>query len=342
MKTVVRRFRNPAGILQHLSGFALIELMVATLLGLIVIVGVISILVAAWQSYRTSEALGEVGSASRMAFYLMARDIRAAGLNGCDSIDNRVVNVTKAFNRGTAPAVWWSDWTNVVHGYGSGADPDPAIVATMPAQVAGTDSIQLIGADFSAVAIEYETPGTGFTLDAPLPNMRSGDVAIVCSPQQAAIMQLDYAAGVAKFAVAGNCSTNLGFPNKECTGNIDYVFPPNSMMSLLAAKDWYVGTNTSGGKSLFRVSIENFGGAPTPVAREMVRGVCAMSIGYLAPGDASIANRFVPASVISARRDWSGVAAIRVKLLVRSSTVIDSDSVARTYEFTTALRNRMI
>ena len=75
-------------------GVTLIELMISMMLGLIVIGGVVSVVLAGKQSYRTNEALSQVQESARTAFELMARDIRQAGANGCGNND-RVANVLK-------------------------------------------------------------------------------------------------------------------------------------------------------------------------------------------------------------------------------------------------------
>ncbi|HET7222033.1 MAG TPA: prepilin-type N-terminal cleavage/methylation domain-containing protein, partial [Rhodanobacteraceae bacterium] len=76
-------------------GFTLIELMIAMLLGLIVIAGVTSVFLAGQKSYRTNGALAEVEDGSRIAFELLARDIRQAGETGCDTSSGRITNVLK-------------------------------------------------------------------------------------------------------------------------------------------------------------------------------------------------------------------------------------------------------
>lgn len=112
--------RPESGIATRGSGFSLIELMIAMVLGLVVISGVVSVFLASQQSYRTNQALGDVQDGSRMAFELMARDIRDAGLTGCNN-NGRVANVLQP-----SPTDWWGDWANAVHGYGP-SQTDPAV-----------------------------------------------------------------------------------------------------------------------------------------------------------------------------------------------------------------------
>src|SRR5690554_4826207 len=73
------------------KGLTLVELMVAMVLGLVVIGGAISLTLANRQSYRTNEGLSQVQESARTAFELLARDLRQAGVSGCDN-EGQVAN----------------------------------------------------------------------------------------------------------------------------------------------------------------------------------------------------------------------------------------------------------
>lgn len=335
------------------SGFTLIELMVAMVLGLIVIAGVTSVFLAGQQSFRTNDALANVQDSSRVAFELMARDIREAGLAGCNSVNDRVTNVYTDAPGNGGKDVWWADWSNMVHGYDD-ASGDPALAGIASGvPVAGTNSLELVSAAGTPVEINTDNLGSDFTLNAATTNLTNGDLALVCSPQQAAILQIGYAAGgtdvtykVGNGVAPGNCSTNLGYQNNACTGDSpDYTFPGNSVISRMSAVDWYIGTNDEGGTSLYRVSLVNKGGTPTPQTQEMVRNVTAMTITYLNPTIAALGNKFVDAATISANGGWLGVTAINVALTVQSTfqraSVTSNAPLQRSYSFTTTVRNRV-
>ncbi|HEV2681806.1 MAG TPA: prepilin-type N-terminal cleavage/methylation domain-containing protein, partial [Rhodanobacter sp.] len=169
--TVLRAFRRS----KSSTGFTLIELMVAMLLGLIVIGGVVSVFLANQRSYRTNQALGDVQDGSRIAFEMMARDIRDAGLTGCGNA-GRVANVVNP-----SGAAWWNDWGNAVHGYGSGTSTtDPALTAgtAVPNQISGTDSLQLLGAADTglSVAPSASSNAANFKLNDPTSDLTTGDV----------------------------------------------------------------------------------------------------------------------------------------------------------------------
>lgn len=343
---------------QAVSGFTLIEMMIAMLLGLVVIAGVASVFLAGQQSFRTNSALGEVEDGSRIAFELMSRDIREAGLIGCDSTNNRVANVlgNGPNNGGTD---WWANWHNALHGYGGAnsnaadgdvdqADPAVTTGSGVGQRVAGTDSIEIISAGTlpSSVAADKE-PAANFKLNEPSSTLQSGDVIIVCSPDHATIVQISnyndsnvtVVHNTGNAVQPGNCSKGLGYPSNcgSTNGNI-YTFPPNSLISTLSAGDWYVGYNSAGGTSLYRIGLTNVNQTSMATqAQEIVRGVTDMQITYLQTPNTS----FVAAASVT---DWSQVVAVRVTLTLQSTfkrATVDSTPITRTYSATTTVRNRV-
>lgn len=335
-------------------GFTLIELMIAMILGLIVIAGVTSIFLAGQQSYRTNNALGEVESSSRIAFELMARDIRQAGLAGCDTSSGRVANVLN-----NASTDWWANWANAVHGYGGGNSSavdgdsdqtDPAVTTGTAAKnrVAGTDSLQLIGASGLPVTIEEDKePAANFKLNTSTTELADGDIIIVCSPDHAAILQISnynnsnvtVVHNTGNTISPGNCSKGLGYPTVCTTNGNVYTFPPNSSIARMGAFDWYIGYNDTGGKSLYRIALSNTGGTSVAAAaQEMVRNVTDMQITYLQGSGTT----FIPAASVS---NWGAVTAARVTFTVESTfgraTAKGDKPIVRTYSATTTVRNRV-
>jgi type IV pilus assembly protein PilW len=319
------------------SGFTLIELMVAMLLGLIVIAGVISVFVANQRTYRTNQALGDVQDGARIAFEMMARDIRDAGLTGCTN-NGRVSNVLN--NRTTA---WWANWNNTLVGYDrSQTDVAVAIGTAEKARVAGTDSLMLLSATDSRATVKLNSePAATFTLNESATDLQAGDPIMVCDPDHAALVQITALAGGtithgATGGTPGNCNTDLGFPT-VCSSSSSYVFAPNAQIGKLNAADWYIGVNPLGGRSLYRMSLENVAGTPTPSTAEMVRDVTAMTLAYHQAGNAT----FVAATGVS---NWALVDAVRVSLALESvdkRSGTDTKPISRSFTATTTVRNRV-
>ncbi len=331
-------------------GMTLVELMVALLLGLVVTGVVVSVFLASRSSFKTNMAIGEVQDGSRIAFELLARDARQAGLTGCGngtSVSNVLKNGTG--NGGTA---WWADWNNAVRGYEKNAD-DPAVTEgnATANRDASTDSVQLIGIDGAGLSIQSATANS-LTLWSPASDWSNGDALVICDPDHAAVVQLGSGAGttslgwVATGSNPGNCTTNLGFPvtppnppsTTSCSAD-PYTFSVNAMVSRLNAVDWYVGVNPTGGRSLYRQTLTNSGGSLASTSQEIVRNVSDMQILYHENGKTD----YVDANDIG---NWNAVDAMQVTLTLQSTTkqaLTDTNPTPLVRKVSTviALRNRV-
>lgn len=323
-------------------GFSLIEMMIALVLGLIVIAGVASVFLAGQQSYRTNAALGDVEDSGRVAFELMARDIRQAGYTGCGN--ERIANVLNNGPNASATPDWWASWANMVRGYAS-ADSDPAVATGggVGQRVAGSDSLELLGASTLAARIVDDDPGSAtFTLSAPAAGVVSGDPVIACDPDHASLMQATSVNGDSVAHIVGgtpgNCTSRLNFPVVcGAPGGNDYEYSNNATLAAVTAVDWYVGNNPAGGRALYRLALVNQDGVPTPTAQEMVRGVTGLTLGYLLNGSGG----FVDAGAVS---NWSQVVAVRVTATASSAFLrasVDNQPLSRQITFTVTLRNRV-
>jgi len=334
--------RSRAAAIAGEGGFSLIELMIALALGLIVVLAASTIFLSNKQSYRTNLALGQVQENSRIAFELLARDIRQAGLTGCGN-SGRVANVLN--NQGTA---WWANFGNAIRGY-EGDEDDPGVTeGTAAAQrVTGTDSLQLLGVTDSGLSVaEHSANSAQFKLNEPSSDLQDGDVIIVCDPDHAVVTQvtnynnsnvtLVHNTGTGS---PGNCSKGLGYPT-ECTtlGNA-YEFGRNSQIAKLNAVDWFIGNNPLAGRSLYRVALANSSGVPTPVAQEMVRNVTDLQFNYHVAG----ADSFTTATAVTTAGNWGTVNAVRVTLRLQSTEQLagtDAQPIVRQVTFPVNLRNR--
>lgn len=342
------------GMGRYRAGFTLVELMVAMLLGLIVIAGVASVFLANLRSYHSNAALSDVQSNARIAFELMARDIRQAGLTGCDSTNGRVANVLNNGPNKTATPDWWANWGNTVHGYGGKNQNGDAVDQVDPAvsigtgtgdRVANTDSLEILGAIGAGVSIYSDTePDATFTLNGKSPNLQTGDVILVCDPDHSVLVQVssydgnvtvDHSTGGVS---PGNCSKGLGY-GSDCDGgdgNV-YTFGRNSRVSRLAAHDWYIGNNPAGGRSLYRIALTNNAGALSTTAQEMVRNVTDMQILYHLGND----DKFIAADAVGS---WAAVNAVRITYTLQSTDQragTDAQPLTRTFTSTTTIRNRV-
>jgi type IV pilus assembly protein PilW len=328
---------------QRVLGFTLIELMVSMLLGLIVVAGVSSVFLAGQQTYRTNDALGEVQSGQRIAFELLAHDIRNAGLTGCDSTSGRVANVVNP------PFPWYADWSNALHGYDD-ATTDPALTSlgtTGAGSPVKMSSVHVIGTANTDITISSvpSSNAANFQINAATTMLAAGDLIMVCDFDHATILQIDQYNGdtvvvhnTGNSTQPGNCSKGLGYPT-ICSGNANgnaYSFPPNSRVAVLNAAVWYIGNNPVNGKSLYRLATTG-GNGSNATPQEMVRNVTKMTISYLQSGNAT----FGTATSVA---NWAVVDAAQIQLQLTSSNKlasVNASPLVKTFTSTTTVRNRV-
>ncbi|WP_199797606.1 prepilin-type N-terminal cleavage/methylation domain-containing protein [Pseudazoarcus pumilus] len=340
---------SPHHTLHRQRGLTLIELMIALVLGLLVVLGVISVVVANSQAYRTNEGLSQVQEAARTGFEVLARRIREAGTTGCGN--ERIANTVNDV------AAWWQidDWESepwpVIRGYdGNTAGPvafgddDSDVNQRVP----GTGALLLQGLDDIGVfVVDHNPPSAQFEINVATPLIDDGDVLLVCDFDHAAIFQVTNYNSTNRTVVhntgtgtPGNCSKGLGFPTDcEDTNGNAYSYGENSMIFRLAMEAWYIGFNgrpAEGGRSLFR---QRLGLNGTTVVEEMVAGVTDMQLAFREENDASFA---------ATPGNWNNVNAVELTLTVASTdarvsvnTAVDQGRIARDFTTVVALRNRL-
>lgn len=305
------------------SGFNLIELMIALLLGLLVSGAAITVFLSNRQAYAATEGVGRVQESARMAFELMSRDLREVGGNPCD------VALPTANVLSTADAASWSgNWAQPLIGFGSGG---------LTGALSGTDAIQVLSAadSLSTVSLHVAVPlvSNAFTTTAS-PTVVPGDFAMVCDTQQLAIVKVGVVAGnlVTTLLSENRCNT-LGTKPSVCALTANYVFQRNAVMAPMTSKQWYVASNNRGGSSLYqRVRRGN-----SLAVEEVVDGVTGMALTYLV----RTGNAYVEAGSIT---DWSVVTAVRITLTVTApgTTGTDGAPLTRNLVHTVNLRNRSL
>ena len=166
------------------SGLTLVELMIAMVLGLIVVGGVISVIAANRQTYRTNEALSQVQESARTAFELLARDIRQAAATGCGNT-NRIDSTLNP------DGLWWQDWVGTQGYDGVTAAPAMAFGAGIGQRVAGTGAILLQGVEGAGLSVENHDLGLAeIEINAAATDIVVSDILMICDFDHATIFQV--------------------------------------------------------------------------------------------------------------------------------------------------------
>lgn len=315
------------------SGFGLIELMVAMLIGLLVIAGAVSVFGVNRQTYRVTENLSRMQENSRIAFELMARDVREAAGNPC----GRNLPVANTVNGGED-----NFWTRVgqgIRGFEGGEGfPDNNVgnrvggtMALELSSASASDNLTIVSHNPAAATLRVNRNDHGFS---------TGDILIVCDYRQAALFQMTGPSGSGSNQInhdrnvsgnpsPGNCTKGLGIPLQCTTNGTPYQYGPNSTVARLAGVRWYIGDNGRGGRSLYR----QFN---TTAPQEIVEGVNDMRLVFIQENST---NYVAPAAVT----DWGRVISVRIELDVESfeNVAEGGQPLRRTVEHFVNLRNRV-
>ena len=357
--------KSPSQRPLRMKGLTLIELMIALVLGLVVVAGVGSVMLANRQTYTTNQALADVQESVRSAFELLAYDIRQSGGTPCGT----TINFANTVKPASAQAAdnWWQSLRPVL-GY-DGNETSTAVAFAPDAnavtlRVQNTDAITLGGTDttLDVTVADHQANANSATLfiSNPTPDILDGDILLICDFKQTTIFQVTNYQSTNNTVVAntgntqspGNCTKNL-------TGNFDCSIDPNAatsstgdffdknqtFISRPSSVTWYIGQNgraEDGGRSLYQISLQH---RPTRGIRtiEIASGVTDMQLRYKTRTGAD----FVTAASLSSSGAWETVDAVEITLTLQSATQGASTSTAnqgrlsRQVTTVVAMRNRV-
>ena len=348
-------------------GVTLVELMVSMVVGLIVVGAAVTVFLATSRTYQATETLGRVQENMRVAFELMARDMREAAGNPCEK-NLPVYNVlTKPKDQ------WYTDFVTGVRGYeGSEASAGTAFGTTAGERIAGTDAIELKSAGAGVNIVGHTPTSAQFKVSTNNHGLFPGDLALACDFGQVAVFQVTNASPGTNDTIVhnpgsgtpGNCSKGLGFSTpvncdgangnqyafgcyqgkfsgSGCDGDEDGIKnEPEDVWPAIIAKlrvtRWYIGANDKGGRSLFQSSLRNNAGTLVVENNEIVDGVRDMSLKYLLVGS----NTYVDATSVTAA-DWVSdkVVAVSADLTLEGADAIDGKTLQRHLQLVVTIRN---
>lgn len=145
---------------KYQKGFSLIELMIATALGIFLSAAMISLFVGSKQSYRLNENMSRLQENARFAVSFMSRDIRMTGYHACVTAIERDDAVSGQNNTGlndsdTISVLWQSNACDVadvivttVYSIQTGANGGPALFRSVDGVsqelVEGIEDLQIL------------------------------------------------------------------------------------------------------------------------------------------------------------------------------------------------------
>lgn len=278
-------------------GLSLVEVMVTVAISLVVTLGIVGIMGINQQNLRITEGLSESQENARMAFELMARDVRQARDTSCGPIAATNTSFANA-------SKWWGDWWPVRGFDGSEATTAVATGSGVGERVANTQALQLQGS--GETRIIKTIAGNKIELQTAATTLSAGPV-IVCDLQNAS---LHTAAASATKAITTTPSVV-----------ISSVDNPQFHVSRLTAVTWYIGNNgraDEGGRSLYRTRLQADG---TTVTEEILPGVVDINMRYHTKGENDFKTSVVNSGATKAVKTnaWAEINAIELTLVTEST-----------------------
>lgn len=322
----------------HSKGLALVELMIAMTLGLVLIGAATGIMLSNSQSFRATQDISKTQDSTRLAFELMARDIRQTGSIPCGNsvaVKNKLTN-----NSGTLP--WYFDWHGNIQqsedaddtkskqliGY---SDHDSAKWADRESQcgtecerlsnrVADTDILTIFYATNEGSSLKYtQSSGKPYILNQPNNNFHDDDFVFICDNQVANIFRTVVAEdNTEDMTVQKSEHNNVTTPTDS--------FSKNAVIGKLKSRAWYIGTNEQGDKSLYLAELTSTGLKQIEIAQP----VDDLKLLYRTDNS----ENFHTADIV---KDWQQVNAVQIALTIPTKN--ENDTTTREFTTIVALRN---
>ena len=326
----MRAYSSNLATRKSILGLALIELMIAMVLGLVVIGAVTGVLLSNTQSFRATKSLSQIQDSARLGFEVMARDIRQAGSIACGN-DVAVTNLVTAAQTG---APWHLDWAGGTAGQLVGYSGSDTI-SGLSNRVNGTEAIRVHYVENTGAVVDtYNSGSHSYTLSSTA-GLRNGAIAFVCNETAASVFQATVSGGDLSAAATVNINTQPG------------VYDRNAVAGRLISRIWYIGNNgrtEEGGRSLYLAELGvNAAGAPEAQEIEIASGVTNLEFLYRLTDTSDLKTS------AQVNTQWPLVNAVQVNfsLLGQDANVtidssVNSGRIGRSFSSIVALRNRIL
>ena len=300
--------QSPSPILNRSQrGFSMIELMVAITLGFIMLAAIGYLYLGSRQSFRTTDSMSRIQENARYALQTIAQNVRMAGYVGCGNL--QAMEVTTIANPpvtvlSPSTAITGLDNSAAAAAYGGRTRPSGDVVSIMGAFGGGMNPTGALPPTAATMPINANTYG-----------FKQNDVLMVSNCVNADIFQVTN-------TLTGTGPVTLTHASSNNTGNRVGTYGPNDIVLKMEQYTYFIGTNPSGGRSLYRTSLREG-------TVELADNVWDMQIQYGvdANGDGTVDSY----STATAVTNWALVISARISLLMVSQERVLS--AAQTYRF---------
>ncbi|MEH6469636.1 MAG: PilW family protein [Halopseudomonas sp.] len=296
------------------SGFSMVELMVALVLGLFLTTAVLQTFISAKETYEFQQELSAIQENGRFAMTFLTKDIRAADFWGCMADgDGSASTSIQSILSGAASS-------NVFAAGVAGFNKVPAASTGYTAWFGGTaqpDAIVLQGARDSGITVDKVPSTTNPNIHlSSTDGIKKGDILLVSDCSEGVMFQVTDTPNPSDKIILHN--QNGGSVN-ETPGNkqngLGIIFDDSATVFQAESIRYWIRAGVSGEPALIRGTETDAWTA----GDELVEGVENIQFLYgVDLNDDKTANYFVDADVVNAAGDMDKVVSIQVHLVVRS------------------------
>jgi len=319
--------------MHHSRGFTLVELMVATAVGLVILGGVLTVMANSKKNYSIQDSVARLQENARFAMHFINYDLRMAGYFGCSDDITEVHNQLNLSANGDSNDYFALFTDNRLEGLNAEADPTnekwyPSLSTNIPDnRVAGTDAFAVRFLDPTGIDVVQEMPTQSANLKVNQNTLlHEGDIVMVTDCESADVFQitnLQISADVKQDVVHNSGDDAFPGNNKDNSPHkLSKRYGTDAQIMRFNSFVYYIGTSsTSGRPALYRQRLQTVSAAAgtTPTNEELVDGVENMQILF---GEDTLRNDRVPDVYRTADEvaDWNNVVAARVVLLAYSQS----------------------
>lgn len=306
------------------SGFTLVEIMIAMVLGLIIVAGVIQIFISNNQAYRVTDSHSKLQDNARFALEVLSRDIRSAGFSGCRAIeDMNVVTIADA------PVPATIDANTVITGNnGSPTVWTPALPAVLGAVVVGTDVITVQRGQSCGGNLVGNIGSSNGNIQIFNPNtcsVSAGDVLMIADCTDAHVFRATNAStGTGQQTIAHANSSNQAnhfckrYPSLphagSCNAGDAKLYDFDAELLVFSSATYFIRNGANGNPALWVYNNNAAASGNNPI--ELIEGIEDMQIQYGSDtNDDDIVDNYRDANVVDAANEWNLVVSARINLL---------------------------
>ena len=245
-------------------GFSLIELMIASTIGLIVVGSIGYFYLGTRQAYRTTDNLSRIQESHRIVLDTLAREIRLAGYVGCVNLSGKPPTVIAKPPAGS-PSPYVVDGNTVAQ-----IIKNPAVWAKPSSitilQVTGTDVLSIRYASNSGEPAKLTgnltTVNANIQMSSNPGNFNANDVLMISDCSNTDIFRATTVSNGGTVTIAHAMSTNTD--NK-----LSKKYGPDAEVLAFHDVTFFIGTNAAGNPALYRFDAAVTGAAAEEIAENV-------------------------------------------------------------------------